>query len=365
MTGQPRRRGFTLIELLVVIAIISVLASLLLPAVQNAREAARRTQCINRLKQMGLAMHEYEISAGAFPIGAAFAPDPGPNPHDPEVRGHSFFVSMLPWIDQGNAYNRLIPETPAGISGIGYPNNPNVPILDDLYVEMFWCPSASMSEYVPDTASGPLSIMTTTYIGISGAAFRNGSVNPNAELVRGCSVPGPLSNDGAILGRNGMLTENASVKMRDVTDGSTYTMMIAEQSTARIPTIQTVAGTPTVVITEDETIRSSYLGGVWAGTTLPTQLRAGGPTQNCHFVYNITTLRFGINMKGAASGGGPAPVVISGGAHTPITSAHPGGAHALFVDGGVRFLQESINFEVLMSLADRHDSNVLKGLSFQ
>ena len=360
MKGRPRRRGFTLIELLVVIAIISVLASLLLPAVQNAREAARRTQCINRLKQMGLALHEYEISAGSFPIGAAFSPDPGGNPHDPEVRGSSFFVAMLPWIDQGNAYNRLIAETPAGVSGIGYPNNPNVPILDNLYVEMFWCPSASMSEYVPSSASGPLSIMTSTYIGISGAAFRNGNVNPDAELVSGCSLP----NDGAILGRNGMLVENASVKMRDVKDGTTYTMMIAEQSTASIPQVQVVAGNPQVVIVEDESIRSSYLGGVWAGTTLPTQLQAGGPTTNCHFVYNVTTVRYGINMKGA-SAGGTAPVIMSGGAHTPITSAHPGGAHALFVDGGVRFLQESMDFGVLMSLADRHDTNVLKGLSFQ
>ena len=119
-----------------------------------------------------------------------------------------------------------------------------------------------------------------------------------------------------------------------------------------------------LVIVEDENIRSSYLGGVWAGTTLPTQLQAGGPTTNCHFVYNVTTVRYGINMKGA-SAGGTAPVIMSGGAHTPITSAHPGGAHALFVDGGVRFLQESINFNVLMSLADRHASNVIKGLSFQ
>lgn len=357
MRAVRRRSGFTLIELLVVIAIISVLASLLLPAVQNARESARRTQCMNHLKQMGLALQEYHASYGSFPIGAVFAESPGSD-HDPEVRGSSFFVAIMPWIDQGNAYKRLIAETPAGVAGVGYPGNPNGPVLNDLYVPLYWCPSASMSEYIPSSAGLPANLMTTTYIGISGAAFRNGAVNPDAEVVGDC---GP--NSQAILGRNGVLVENAAIKMRDISDGSSNTLVMAEQSSAEYSKVVISGGTPTVELVRDETIRSSYFGSVWGGTTLRNVPIAGGPTTSCHFVYNISTVRFGVNLNGAAPGDSDA-TVVSGGAHTPIMSAHPGGANVLFADGGVRFLMESLDFGVLMAISDRADGTILKGVSF-
>src|ERR1700679_1710963 len=97
MMTKPKRPGFTLIELLVVIAIIAVLIALLLPAVQQARESARRTQCKNNLKQLGLALAHYHDSTQKFPCGASGASGGW---------GHSFWVPILPYIDQAALYNQ-------------------------------------------------------------------------------------------------------------------------------------------------------------------------------------------------------------------------------------------------------------------
>lgn len=363
MRARHRRAGFTLIELLVVMAIIAVLASMLLPAVQNAREAARRTQCKNRLKQIGLALHEYHNAQGTFPIGATYTATPDDEDCiDPEpfVRGSSFFVAILPWVDQGNAYKRLVHESPGGIAATSYSGNPNGTILDDLYVGVYWCPSASMSEYVPSATGQPFNLMTTTYVGIAGAAYRGTNVNQDAEVVGTCG-----NNSGAILGRNGLLLENESFGIRDINDGTTNTILVAEQSSAQYPTVDISSGQPVVSMVTDEAIRSSYYGSAWAGTNHPIGLISGvPPTTSCHHVYNVTTVRYGINLNGSAPATGDT-TVVSGGAHTPIMSAHPGGANVLFADGGVRFLNENLDFGVLMSVSDRHDGAVLKGVSFE
>src|SRR3982751_1338294 len=99
--GRPSRRAFTLIELLVVISIIAVLIALLLPAVQSAREAARRAQCVNNLKQLGLALANYESAHGIYPYGIA-RENTGPNSFSPNgyYPGSSLFVRMLPYFEQ-------------------------------------------------------------------------------------------------------------------------------------------------------------------------------------------------------------------------------------------------------------------------
>jgi prepilin-type N-terminal cleavage/methylation domain-containing protein/prepilin-type processing-associated H-X9-DG protein len=140
MMSRNRSRGFTLIELLVVIAIIGVLVSLLLPAVQAAREAARRSQCINNLKQLGLGMHNYHSAVGAFPLGQTrqpnetYANDPGYNWH-----GWSAQALMLPYLEQTPLYNAAnFSFSPEIADGTAHPMNSTV---TRTIVSLFLCPS--------------------------------------------------------------------------------------------------------------------------------------------------------------------------------------------------------------------------------
>ena len=116
--GPSRSGGFTLIELLVVIAIIAVLIALLLPAVQSAREAARRAQCVNNMKQIGLALHNYHDVFGAFPVGGLMNRRAGGDPWGAQSTHLSWRAMILPMIEQNNLYNTVnydVPGDPRGI----------------------------------------------------------------------------------------------------------------------------------------------------------------------------------------------------------------------------------------------------------
>src|SRR5213596_361748 len=137
-TDQRRRHraGFTLIELLVVIAIIGALIALLLPAVQAAREAARRSQCTNNLKQLGLATHGYADTHGVMPMGS-FKMSPPPS-GDPCKGGHEagVFIAILPYLEQGPLFN-------AFNSNVHYETAPNSTVVGT-GLSVLWCPSDSL-----------------------------------------------------------------------------------------------------------------------------------------------------------------------------------------------------------------------------
>lgn len=170
-------------------------------------------------------------------------------------------------------------------------------------------------------------------------------------ILNGQSIP---VADGTIHDINGILLQNECIAIRDLKDGTTTTMMIAEQSTARF-----MLSTPNSadLVDDPNFVLSSYPGSAWPGTGLKTSIKAGDTIFKNHALSNVTKLRYPINMQHTTDLGG----LGLGAGNKPVMSAHLGGAHVLFADGGVRMLNESIDFSTLMSLADRKDGNVVSG----
>jgi prepilin-type N-terminal cleavage/methylation domain-containing protein/prepilin-type processing-associated H-X9-DG protein len=200
MRTSGRTRGFTLIELLVVIAIIAVLVSLLLPAVQQAREAARRTQCKNNLKQFGLALHNYEGTFGMYPMTNA-------QNYLPNVQGFSPQARLLPYMEQVNLQNLLDFTQPGFIGPFNALRpNPQFAAAFATPLEVMLCPSDPAP--VQNTGAGGAIYSGVNYM----VSFGSGTgANYDLRWVT-----------------DGIVYENSSVRFRDVTDGTSNTVMMSE-----------------------------------------------------------------------------------------------------------------------------------------
>jgi prepilin-type N-terminal cleavage/methylation domain-containing protein/prepilin-type processing-associated H-X9-DG protein len=295
--SRPGRlqQGFTLIELLVVIAIIAILIALLLPAVQQAREAARRSQCKNNLKQIGLALHNYHDVFGMFPPGyvkpvhTAAAPSwvtAGP-------AGWGWAAFILPYLDQSALYNQM------DVSGLGYPHDYTSQIRTPLAV--YRCPS-DIGPKINDRSWW----RSKTDSGHTAATSNYKAVNSHAYLQVNNNATGGFST-------------NSSTGMRDILDGTSNTIAVGE--TAYVPVLN-----PT--------------GGVWAGSI---DSDSTNPRDACGDSLVGASARINEIVIDNSRFSNSADTWSKGWmAMMSMNSYHTGGVQVVFFDGSVRFIGENI-----------------------
>jgi prepilin-type N-terminal cleavage/methylation domain-containing protein len=320
-TGMSKRvkRGFTLIELLVVIAIIAILIALLLPAVQQAREAARRSQCKNNLKQIGLALHNYHEVGGSFPPGVV-----NTNWTGTVSNGLAWSVLILPHLDQAPLYNTI--NTLSSLESQA--------IIASEVLTTLRCPS----DVGPDQATGG------TSIGIWGTSNYPANYGVGLPVIDASITDVSRSCEG-------VFGQNSKIRFRDVKDGTSNVIFIGERRMGRIceaSDLAIVSGTGAF----------TYSGcTVWAGLD---EAQSGS---------GLTFLATG--STGVTAGAPVGPIRInpktddaSNSTGNPITndqttigynSWHPGGAHFLTGDGAVRFITENVDINTYMSILRRTD----------
>ncbi|XZE33145.1 DUF1559 domain-containing protein [Pirellulaceae bacterium SH501] len=337
-----RQRGFTLVELLVVIAIIGILVGLLLPAVQAAREAARRMQCGNNFKQMGLAILNYESAYKRLPPAAQKTVNAVTGAHSA-----SAFVRMLPFLEQTSLYAQIE-------SQIGFGNNTTYwmattaghgPLMRQLMSQtrfpMYRCPSSPHRETVNLTVAG----VTTTqlwpsYVLIAGSS-RHRSADPN----------GP---NGSTMSQGGVFPGNVAFSLGTVTDGTSNTLAVSEQSgfpRGLTNVYRVAAGPDSGFPMSIKMFRLPNGPGTWSATG-SHNVANSNTDMRC---YSMTAIRQPPMATGTPGFSGQNMC------NTVLTSAHTGGIMNVLVDGSVHFISNSIELGTLQNLADKDDGMVLTG----
>ena len=336
------RRGFTLIELLVVIAIIAILIALLLPAVQQAREAARRTQCRNNLKQIGLSLHNYLSSHTVLPFGKG----PSYGGTVPVYARWSQHAMILPFLDQAPLYNTINfnapPETP-GMGGVlafmpAYTNPGGInAAASRTVVPGFLCPSDI-------SASDPWQAQNN-YVGNQGGWLCDRSDQPGA----------PTDNSPSEV-QTGVFYYLSRVKPADVTDGMSNTAFFSEKIRGQ--------GTPDVkadmyVMPHQTSLAATYstCQAINPSTATPLTSKWGYSWvmgENCCTQYNHVATP---NSKTCGGTGFPGTMTNMA-MQVSAASRHTGGAHVMMGDGAVKFVSDNIDLSVWRGVGSRATGEV-------
>jgi prepilin-type N-terminal cleavage/methylation domain-containing protein/prepilin-type processing-associated H-X9-DG protein len=310
------RRGFTLIELLVVIAIIAVLIALLLPAVQQAREAARRSQCKNNLKQLGLALQNYHDTAKQFPWGCIDGDDLGAT----NRMTMNWRFDILPYIDQTPLYTSLssldrrdaVSTTNNSAFWLGHS-------AQQLVLPVYICPSESEAPFTSANQNGGDTTCPTTSA-LSSYQGNASTCSPSAGGSTGYYCGG--SGSAAGINPPGMFSHYPTrISMSKINDGTSNTLLVGERTAnKKVPTC----------------------GSAGEGTNYMCWMGQFG---------SVGSINYGINLKCRSSW-------TSG---LGFGSMHAGGAHFVFVDGSVKFLSENIDLTTLIGLSTRNGGEVVSG----
>ncbi len=350
---RATRRGFTLVELLVVIAIIGILVALLLPAVQAAREAGRRSSCGNNLKQLGLAMHTYNDAKKMFPPGGANDQTTngwGTAGPGGLAWGSSWNVYILPQLEQSAIFDRY---DFSGGSGWGTAAGFNTFRLHNVNLNVFQCPSKPWQNWwckSPPTQTVPTGFtanptnrqMATTYPGIAGAA--NGTIFNYNEQRQTSGIYGIYSSAG-------ILFANSAVTFSGISDGTSNTMIIGEDG-AWLFTGTQGSGAET---------RVDWRSNSWHGWMIGAMATDISPDPDNGNYYersmSLTTIRYPINtIRGWTNGGSGTQGVMEQGQNMPLRSMHTNGCQVAMADGSARFINQSVALSILGQMAVRDDA---------